>query len=52
LFDFDLTYSESEDGGPSLATVLREKFGLRLERRQMAVEVLVADHADRQPTEN
>jgi uncharacterized protein (TIGR03435 family) len=52
LFDFDLTYSESEDGGPSLATALREKFGLRLERRQIPVEVLVVERADKFPTEN
>lgn len=52
LFDFDLAYSESEDGGPSLATALREKLGLRLERKQMPVEVLVVDRADRVPTEN
>jgi len=57
LYDFDLTYTtesaaESEEPGASLATALREKFGLRLERRKMPVEILVVDQADRAPTPN
>jgi uncharacterized protein (TIGR03435 family) len=56
LYDFDLTYTLETDAtdqaGPSLATALREKLGLRLERRQAPVEVLVVDQADKVPTEN
>ena len=33
LFDLDVAYPESQDGGPPLANALREKLGLRLERK-------------------
>jgi uncharacterized protein (TIGR03435 family) len=56
LYDFDLSYTPetaaTDEAGPSLATALREKLGLRLERRQMPMEVLIVDQADKVPTEN
>jgi len=56
IFDFDLTYAPDlsatlSDSGPTLTAALAE-LGLRLERRETPVEVLVIDHADRVPTEN
>ena len=53
-FDFDLNFTPdaSEEGGPGLESALREKFGLRLEKREIPVEVLVIDQADRVPVAN
>lgn len=38
--------------GRSLITALQESLGLKLERRQVPVQVLVIDHIERIPTEN
>ena len=56
IFDFDLTYAPDlsatlSDSGPTLSAALLE-LGLRLEKREMPVEVLVIDRADKVPTEN
>jgi len=57
LYDFDLTYTPelsatAADAGPTLAAALLEQLGLKMERREMQVEVLVIDGADKLPTEN
>jgi uncharacterized protein (TIGR03435 family) len=57
LYDFDLTYTPelsatAADAGPTLATALLEQLGLKLEKREMQVEVLVIESADKVPTEN
>src|SRR5579872_590342 len=40
IYDFDLTFAPdaSEEAGPGLESALREKYGLRLEKREMPVE--------------
>jgi len=38
--------------GPSIFAAIEEKLGLKLEARNLSVEVLVIDHADKVPTEN
>jgi len=38
--------------GPSIFAAIEEKLGLKLEARNLAVEVLVIDHAEKVPTEN
>lgn len=57
LYDFDLTYSAelsatAADPGPALATVLLEQLGLKLEKRDVQMEILVIESADKVPTEN
>jgi uncharacterized protein (TIGR03435 family) len=58
VFDVDLEWSvDNATAGPlddaaSLPTVLREKLGLRIERRRMPVDFYVIDHVERVPTEN
>jgi len=37
---------------PDLAAALRPQLGLRLESRQLPVELLVIDHVEKVPTEN
>ncbi len=56
IYDFDLTYSPGlsatlADAGPTLAAALAE-IGLKLEKRDTPMEVLVVVHADKIPTEN
>ena len=56
IYDFDLTYAPGlsatlADSGPSLEAALLE-LGLRLEKRDAQVEVLVVDRADKVPTGN
>ncbi len=49
------TEGERPTGDDVLAdykTLLQKQLGLTLERRKAPVEVLVIDHADRQPTPN
>jgi uncharacterized protein (TIGR03435 family) len=41
-----------EEGGPSLASSVQSQLGLKLEPNKADVKVLVADHADKMPTEN
>jgi uncharacterized protein (TIGR03435 family) len=57
LFDIDFTYSSelsatSPEADPTMAAALAEQLGLKLERRDMKVEVLVIESADKVPTEN
>jgi uncharacterized protein (TIGR03435 family) len=53
-YDLELTYAPdvSDESGPTLATALQEQLGLRLEKREMAVDLLIVDRADRVPVEN
>jgi uncharacterized protein (TIGR03435 family) len=53
-FDLELTFAPevSAESGPTLATALQEQLGLRLEKREMAVGILIVDRADRVPVEN
>ncbi|SPE34581.1 conserved exported hypothetical protein [Candidatus Sulfopaludibacter sp. SbA3] len=57
LYNFDLTYTPElsaapADAPPALPTALQEQLGLRLEKREMPIEFLVIDRADKVPTEN
>jgi uncharacterized protein (TIGR03435 family) len=57
LYDFNLKYTTAlsateTDESPTLGSALEEQLGLRLEKRDMPVEILVIDHADRIPVEN
>jgi uncharacterized protein (TIGR03435 family) len=56
LFDFDVAYSSDlnatpADPAPSLSAALLQ-LGLKLEKRDVPIEILVIDRADRIPTEN
>jgi len=57
-FDMDLAYeaglsaTETESTRVSLATALAEQLGLRLEKRDAEVELLVIDQADKVPAAN
>lgn len=56
-YDFDLSYrpdlsTPETDERPLLEAALRQRFGLRLERRDMPLEVLIVEQADRTFTEN
>lgn len=46
-FDFNLTYTPE-----TLASLLNEQYGLRLEKREQPLEVLVIESADKVPSEN
>jgi uncharacterized protein (TIGR03435 family) len=53
-FDVNLRWSDNatpSDDLPVLSTALQEQLGLRLQREEVAAEVLVIDHIER-PTEN
>jgi uncharacterized protein (TIGR03435 family) len=53
-YDIDMTFTTdpaAADAGPPLATALQQA-GLRLQKRNQKVEILVIDRADRMPTEN
>ena len=54
IYDIDLNFSPdiSDETRPGLATALQEQLGLRLEKREMRVDVLVIDQADRVPAGN
>ena len=57
LYDFDVNYTialsaTEADPGATLETALLEQLGLKLEKREMQVEVLVIEGADKVPTEN
>jgi uncharacterized protein (TIGR03435 family) len=56
IYDFDVVYAPElsdapPDAGPSLTSALAA-IGLRLEKRQEQLEVLVVDHADKVPAGN
>ena len=54
-YDIKLTWSPGNgdsDNGPTLLSALESQLGLRLERKQAQLEVLVVDHAERFPAEN
>jgi uncharacterized protein (TIGR03435 family) len=58
VFDFTLEWTPdsadapTDSSRPSLVTALREQLGLRLDARQLPVEVVVVDHLDLVPTSN
>jgi uncharacterized protein (TIGR03435 family) len=43
---------ESEDTGPSLFSAVRQQLGLKLIAKKGPVEIIVIDHAEKQPSEN
>lgn len=56
IYDFDLTYNSelsptAADSAPSLTAALAE-LGLKLEKRDVQMEILVVDRANKAPTEN
>jgi uncharacterized protein (TIGR03435 family) len=56
-YDFTLSWTngvstDAVDGGPDLATALRQQLGLQLENSKAPVEVLVIDGIDKDPTPN
>ena len=54
-FDFDLKYAPMDGTDstlPSLSTALEEQLGLKLEKANVPVQMLVIDHVDRVPVEN
>jgi uncharacterized protein (TIGR03435 family) len=54
VYDYHLDFSVKEEDHtrPPLFTALQEQFGLHIEVRKVAVDVVVVDHVDRVPTEN
>jgi len=57
LYDFNLKYTTAlsatePDESATLGSALQEQLGLKLEKREMPVEILVIDHADRVPAGN
>jgi uncharacterized protein (TIGR03435 family) len=44
--------SETEDAGPSLFSAVRQQLGLKLIAKKGPVEIIVIDHAEKQPSEN
>ena len=57
LYDFDVNYTPSlsataTDAGATLETAVLEQLGLKLEKREMQVAVLVIESADKVPTAN
>ena len=56
LYDFDLTFAPelnvaAAESGPALAQALQEQLGLKLEKRDIQVELLVVDRAGKVPVE-
>ena len=56
FYDVDLTYSPelsavAAESGPALAQALQEQLGLKLEKREIQVDVLVVDRAEKVPVE-
>jgi uncharacterized protein (TIGR03435 family) len=47
-----LAEGDQVDPAPSLFTAVEKQLGLRLEKSKTALDVIVVDHMDRQPTEN
>jgi uncharacterized protein (TIGR03435 family) len=43
---------ESEDAGPSLFSAVRQQLGLKLIAKKGPVEIIVIDHAEKQPSQN
>lgn len=48
----DSAFGDGASCGPSLITAVQEQLGLSVTAQKGPVEVLVADHANRTPTEN
>jgi uncharacterized protein (TIGR03435 family) len=44
--------ADQPDGAPDLFTALEKQLGLKLEKSKTALDVIVIDHMDKQPTEN
>ncbi len=54
IYDINLTWTpeDNNNSGPELFAAIREQLGLRLESGKGPVEMLVIDHADRDPGQN
>jgi uncharacterized protein (TIGR03435 family) len=57
VYDFKLewiTRAEANNGstGPTIFDAVQQQLGLKLENRKQAVEILVIDHIEKQPTDN
>jgi uncharacterized protein (TIGR03435 family) len=51
-FTEDGRLSTANDEAPSIFTAIEQQLGLKLERKKIAVDVVVIDHAEKTPTEN
>jgi uncharacterized protein (TIGR03435 family) len=54
-YDFEMKFARDDDKDsmlPSFPTALKEKFGLRLEKAKVKLEVVAIDHVDKSPAEN
>jgi uncharacterized protein (TIGR03435 family) len=52
-YQMDLTFALQDSAdAPSIYTAVKEQLGLKLDRRKIKMEVLVADHLDQSPKEN
>ncbi len=57
LYNFDLTFAadvtqSSEEAPPGLSDALQQQLGLKLDKRELQIEVLVVDRADKVPAQN
>jgi uncharacterized protein (TIGR03435 family) len=57
---YDMTLRWIQDGGrvaeeihgPPLLQAMQEQLGLKVQKKQVAAEILVVDHMEKKPTEN